>query len=113
MFVEERVYTLKSGQSRAFIREYEDHARAIQEECLGKAVGLYNTQFGAANQIVMMWKFETLEDRNQRFQKLLARKDWQEHLAQGTPMFHKMENKLLAPLPFFAQRLNAGTIPLD
>jgi hypothetical protein len=112
MFVEERVYTLKSGQSRAFVREYEDHARAIQEECLGKTLGIYNTQFGAANQIVMLWKFETLEDRTQRFQKLLARKDWQNHLARGLTMLDRMENKLLAPLPFFAERLGAGSIPL-
>ena len=109
MFVEERVYTMRSGRSRDFIKDYEETGREIQELCLGKTLGAYNTQFGAANQIVMMWKFDSLQDRNERFETLLQRKDWQEYLERNHPFVLKMENKMLVPLPFFKTRLKSPT----
>lgn len=100
MIVEERIYTVQPTKARAFIRILEEGGYAIQSEHLGKAIGFFTTEFGPLNQVIHLWKYESMEDRSRRRAALQADPRWQEVVKQLSALVVKQENKLLVPAPF-------------
>ncbi len=100
MVVEERIYTLQPGQAPAYIRLYEAEGMAIQKPILGRMVGYYSTEFGPLNQVIHLWAYESLAEREERRARLLADERWQAYAAKVRPMVINQENKLLNPAPF-------------
>jgi len=100
MIVEERIYTVQPTKARAFIRILEDGGYAIQSEHLGSALGFFTTEFGPLNQVIHIWKYESMEDRSRRRAALQADPRWQEIVRQLSALIVTQENKLLVPAPF-------------
>ena len=101
MFVDERTYTLHTGQVPVFLKLYEEEAMECQVSILGKMVGYYFTDIGPLNQIVHMWGYESLDDRFERRKLLQASPIWQAYAQKMRPLVVNVENKLLVPAPFF------------
>jgi hypothetical protein len=102
MIVEQRTYTLKAGLVPTYLKLYEAEGLKVQSGHLGHLVGYYSTEVGELNQIVHMWAYTDLADRERRRQSLFADPDWQALVPRLYEMIAKMENKLLAPAPFFS-----------
>lgn len=100
MVVEERIYTLHAGQAPAYLRLYESEGMAIQKPILGRMVGYYSTEFGPLNQVIHLWAYESLQEREERRARLLADDRWKAYAAKVRPMVISQENKLLLPAPF-------------
>ena len=66
MIYEMRTYTLKPTRMADWLALYKSHALAVQQEHLGNLVGFFTTEFGVANQVVHIWGYESLNDRNDR-----------------------------------------------
>ena len=105
MYVEERIYTLHPGKLPAFLKIYEEKGYGPQREILGPPVGWYTADIGELNQVVHLWAYTSLDDREARRVKLYADERFKEYLTQIFPLLVKMENRILKPAPFFVEPL--------
>lgn len=102
MLVEQRTYTLHPGKIRDYLSLYEAEALAIQLRILGRMVGYYRSEIGALNQVVHMWAYTDLREREQRRAELLADEGFQRYVHRMLPMLVSQESRILAPAPFFS-----------
>jgi hypothetical protein len=66
LVVDFRAYTLKPGTAAAFLELFEREGFEPQQRILGNFMGLYRTEFGDINQIVMMFGYADAGDRERR-----------------------------------------------
>ncbi|BEP71422.1 MULTISPECIES: NIPSNAP family protein [unclassified Variovorax] len=101
MLVEQRTYTLHPGQINAYLSLYEAEALAIQRRILGRMVGYYRSEIGVLNQVVHLWAYTDLAEREQRRAVLLADEGFKAYVREMLPMLVSQESRILAPAPFF------------
>ncbi len=100
MIVEQRTTTLKPGATPDYMRLYEDEGYAIQEPILGRLLGWYTSDFGALNQIVHVWGYESYAERERRRAELGGDPRWRAFLAKIRPLILRRESKTLIPAPW-------------
>ena len=66
MIVEQRTYTLKPLRTRDFLELYERAALPLQKKYLGHLVGFFVSEVGPLNQVVHLWAFDSLAERERR-----------------------------------------------
>jgi NIPSNAP len=76
MIVEMRTYTAVPGRAGEFLKLYEELALALQQQYLGGLMGYYVSEVGELNQIVHLWRYESLADREARRARLDADPGW-------------------------------------
>ena len=102
MILDHRTYTLHPGKLAEFIKRYGAEGYPVQTELLGKPYGWFTSMdIGELNQVVHIWQYTDLMDREQRRAKLAADPRWQAYLGKASSFFQKMENKILRGTPFF------------
>jgi hypothetical protein len=102
MILDHRTYTLHPGKIAEFLELYGAEGYPVQTEHLGKPYGWFSSMdIGELNQVVHIWQYTDLMDREQRRAKLTADPRWQAYLAKAAPFFQKMENKILRGTSFF------------
>ena len=101
MFVEQRTYTLHPGKVREYLALYEAEGLAIQLRVLGRMVGYYSTEIGALNQVVHLWAFTDLVERQERRAQLLVEPDFRAYVAKILPLLVSQTSQILTPAPFF------------
>jgi hypothetical protein len=102
MIIDLRTYTLSPGLLPDFLEKYEAEGLPIQKEYLGLPIGYFYTEIGALNQVVHMWGYENLADREQKRGKMEADPRWWDYRNRMTPFGHLslQENKILKPARF-------------
>ena len=100
MIVEERCYTVKPGTVHVYYQDYQPRGLEIQTRILGNLIGYFHTEIGEINQIVHLWRYESLAERERRRGLLAADPDWQAYLKQSPDIIVKMESRILVPAPF-------------
>lgn len=100
VFIELRTYTFHPGRLPEFIRIYEQEGLEVQKRILGNMLGYFTTDIGALNQVVHLWGYEDLNQRQERRALLAADKTWQGYLAKILPLIQTMESKILVPTRF-------------
>ncbi len=73
MIVEQRTYTLRPLRTRDFLALYERAALPLQKKYLGHLVGFFVSEVGPLNQVVHLWAFDSLAERERR--RALMEKD--------------------------------------
>ena len=81
-------------------RDYDPRGLKIQTRILGNLIGYFHTDLGKLNQIVHLWGYESLAERERRRALLAADSEWQEYLMQSPDIILKMESRILVPAPF-------------
>ena len=104
MIVEERIYTLHVGKVPEYLKLYEAEGLAVQTRILGNLLGYYQVEFGPQNQIVHLWSYSGLEDRQTRRKALVRDPDWTNYVKKIRPLVRHQENKLLLPASFMQER---------
>lgn len=104
MIVEQRTYTIRPGKVGAYLELYEAEGLAVQSRHLGDPVGYYSAEIGELSQIIHMWAYVDLNDRQRRRADLYADPDWQSVVGRLFAMIDRMENRILLPAKFFAVR---------
>ena len=66
MIVELRTYTLKALRTADFLALYEQAALPLQRKYLGHLIGFYVSEIGPLNQVVHLWGFDSLAERERR-----------------------------------------------
>jgi NIPSNAP len=100
MIIDERTYTTLPGKTKAFLEIYERLAKPIQWPILGEPIGFFVTEVGELNQVVHLWRYDSMADREQRRAKLAVAPNWGTYLDTATPLLLKMENRILVPTAF-------------
>ncbi len=101
MIVEMRTYTTNPGKARDWLEYYEKNGLPVQKRVLGRLVGFFTTELGPLNQIVHLWAYELLADREQRRAALMKEPEWQAYLKNNPPgLLAAQETKILVPTAF-------------
>ena len=76
MIYEMRTYRLRTGTLPAYLKLVGEEGIAIQKSHLGTLVGYFFSDIGPLNQIVHIWAFAGLDDRETRRTALAADPRW-------------------------------------
>jgi NIPSNAP len=102
VIVDLRTYTVVPGRLKAFLEMYETEGLPIQLRHLGKPIGYFTTEIGTQNQVVHMWGYESMADREKRRAAMEADPAWsayrQKSAASGNLQYQ--ENKILKSVSF-------------
>ena len=102
MIIDHRTYNIKPGKLNDYLKLYEKEGLPLQKKYLGHCVGWYfSNDIGPLNQVVHMWAYPDLNDREDRRNRLAADPAWGGFLAKATDYLINMENKILRPTLFF------------
>ncbi len=108
MIVEQRIYTLHPGAVPEYLRNYQQNGFEVQKQHLGHLVGYFSTEMGPQNQIIHMWAYEDLADRERRRNALASDERWRAYRVTSLPFLMTQENKILIPAPFDPLARNSG-----
>lgn len=76
MIVEQRTYTIKPLRSGEFLELYERAALPLQKKYLGHLVGFFVSEIGPLNQVVHLWAFDSLAERERRRKAMESDAGW-------------------------------------
>lgn len=76
MIVEHRTYTLKALRTGDFLKLYERAALPLQLKYLGHMIGFYVSEIGPLNEVVHLWGFASLAERERRRALMEADPGW-------------------------------------
>ena len=100
MFYEIRTYRLRNGTIPQYLKVVEEEGIAIQKSHLGNLVGYFYSEIGTINEIVHIWAYASLDDREARLQRLAADAEWQAFLPRNRDLIEAAENKIMKPASF-------------
>ena len=103
MIVDHRTYTLHPGKTNEYLETYEKHGFAIQTKHLGQPVGYFFSEIGPMNQIVHIWKYQSLAERDERRAKMTADPGWAAYVKLVQPLILLQETKILKAAKFMPQ----------
>ncbi|HUG38127.1 MAG TPA: NIPSNAP family protein [Candidatus Limnocylindrales bacterium] len=101
MIHELRTYTLKPGTQGEYLKHSGEVGRKIRGNDYGKLEGYWFTEFGSLNQLVHLWSFADLNERERLRAELGKNEAWnKEYVPKIRPILLAQENKILsAALP--------------
>ncbi len=99
MINELRIYTLKAGMAPEVAKNSGTVARDIRGDNYGKLEGYWLTEIGPLNQVVHLWSYESLNDRQRLRAELQKNKRWtEEYLPLIRPHLLRQDIRLLNPV---------------
>ena len=99
MLYEMRTYRLKVGTVPQYLRLVEEGI-VIQREHLGNLVGYFTSEIGTLNEVVHIWAYVDLLDRQRRREELAMDPRWQDFIPKIQALLETMESKILVPTKF-------------
>ena len=102
MIIDERTYTIRPTKVKAYLDLYEKMGMAVQTRIQGQMIGYFTVEVGGVNQIVHMWGYENMADRERRRTELWQNEEWLafvEAVRQSGDLVHQ-ENRILVPASF-------------
>jgi hypothetical protein len=102
MIVDLRTYTMVPGRLNAWLKLYEAEGLPVHTRHLGKPIGVFTTEVGELNQVVLLWGFESQADREKKRAALDADPDWisyRKKSAEAGNVQHQ-ENKIIKSTSF-------------
>lgn len=103
MIYEHRTYTVAHGQMDAYLARYEEHALPLQLKHLGRLLGFFVSEIGPLNQVIHIWVYDSLADREQRRAALEADPAWAAFKLTNRGSFVQQDVKILRPARFSPQ----------
>ena len=102
MIVDMRIYTTRPGKLAAFVALYKEYGWPLQQKYLGRCLGWYTTVEGPLNQVIHMWAYDSLADREARRSAMGADPEWKVFLQRGEELglLVAQENRFLKPTDF-------------
>jgi len=100
MIVEQRTYTLQPGTMKDYLCLFEAQGFAIYREVLGHVIGVFSTEIGPLNQLVVLAGYSDLNDRMARRAALAAHPGWNAYAVQVRPWVVAQDSRILLPAAF-------------
>jgi hypothetical protein len=100
MYYEIRTYKIRTGAVPAYLKLVEEEGIELQKKHLGQLVGYFFSEIGPLNQIVHMWAYASLDEREARRQQLADDPAWQAFSPKIQALLEAMESKIMKPAVF-------------
>jgi hypothetical protein len=102
MIVDLRIYTVRPGKVADYVALYKEYAWPLQLKYLERCLGWYTVTEGQFNQVVHLWGYESLADREKRRAALEADPEWAAYRAKSGAAgnVQHQENKILKSVSF-------------
>lgn len=100
MIVEHRTYTVAHGQMDDYLARYERHGLPLLRRHLGRLLGCYLSEIGPLNQVLHVWVYDSLADRERRRSLLEEDPEWQAFKITNRGTFTHQEVRILRPASF-------------
>jgi hypothetical protein len=100
MIYELRTYRLKPGKTADYLKLVAEEGIAIQKSYLGNLVGYFFSDIGPLNQIVHIWAYRDLADREERREALAHDPAWIAFAPKIQALLDEMDSKILKPTAF-------------
>ncbi|HEX4766146.1 MAG TPA: NIPSNAP family protein [Lichenihabitans sp.] len=100
MIYEMRTYRMKVGAVPPYLKLVEQEGIAVQKGHLGELVGYFSSEIGPLNEIVHIWAYADLADREARRAALAGDARWQDFLPKIQALIETMDSKILRPASF-------------
>jgi NIPSNAP len=111
MIVEMRTYTLKPLRTAEFLSLYERMALPLQKKYLGNLIGFYVSEVGPLNEVVHLWGFDSMAERERRRAEMDRDPAWAAYrnAVRELDAISHQDTKLLKPTTFSpVQAVTAG-----
>lgn len=99
MIVDFRQYTLKTGAVQAFMEMFQKEGLEPQQRIPGNFTGLYRTEIGDINQIVIMFGYADAGERERRRAALYKDSAFAAYLKKARELILKQEVRMLVAAP--------------
>ena len=100
MIVDERTYTIKAGRVNEFVDLLRPEILPLQQRLLGQLLGYFYTEIGTLNQVVHLWGYTDMADRERRRAAMAAYPGWKELTQPVLSLIVAQENRILIPTDF-------------
>ena len=102
MIIDHRTYTFRPGSIQRWLDKYASEGLQIQRKHLGEFVGMFTTEVGNLHEVVFMWAYESLGDREARRAQMESDPDWQAFIREIWELDVIVEQniKMLRPVSF-------------
>lgn len=100
MIVDVRTYTLVPRKMPAYLALFEKHALPVMRRHGLDLVGYYTSQIGPLNQVVHIWRYDSLADLEIKRAARDGDPDWAKFLAQTEGYVMMQDNKIMRPAAF-------------
>lgn len=99
MLIEKRTYTMHPGRMQEFLAIYEAEGLALHTKYL-HLVGYFTTEIGPLNQVITMWRYNSMQERDDLRAQLYADPEWIAFGPKTTSFIQTMETAILKPTRF-------------
>lgn len=103
MIVDVRTYTLVPRKLAKYVELFQAHGLPVMQRHGLVLIGYYTSQIGALNQVVHLWRYDSLADLERKRTARDADPDWAAYLALTEGLVLAQENKIMRPAPFSPQ----------
>ena len=102
MIIDHRTYSFRPGTVRKWLDKYERDGLPIQKKYLGDFVGMFTTEVGNLHQVVFMWAYQSLGDRETRRARMEADPAWEAFIQEIWDLDAIVDQtiKMLRPVSF-------------
>lgn len=100
MIVDVRTYTLIPRKTQEYVAIFERMALPVMRRHGLLLHGYYTSQIGALNQVVHLWRYDSLADLEQKRAARDADPAWGEFLKATEGMVLMQDNKIMRPATF-------------
>ncbi len=99
MIIEKRTYTFHPGKLQEFLAVYEAEGLELHTKYL-RMIGYFVSEIGPLNQVITMWGYESMQERDDLRAKLYSDPEWIAFGPRTTPFIQSMETMILRPTHF-------------
>ena len=102
MYIDHRTYNFFPGKMQAWIDAYERLAWPLQQKYLGRCLGFFRSDIGPLNQVVHLWAYDSLDDRQARRDAMMKDPAWPDFTREVERLgcLQSQEIKILVPVKF-------------
>ena len=100
MIVDIRTYTLIPRKTARYLGLFESHALPVMKRHDLDLMGYYVSYIGPLNQVVHLWRYDSLADMERKRAARDADPAWGEFLALTEGMILAQDNKIMRPASF-------------
>lgn len=100
MIVDVRTYTLIPRKTPVYVGLFESLALPVTKRHGLELMGYYTSQIGALNQVVHLWRYDSLADLERKRTARDADPAWAEFLTRTEGMVLMQDNKIMKPTAF-------------
>jgi hypothetical protein len=100
MIVDVRTYTLIPRKMAIYLELFEKHALPVMKRHGLDLMGYYVSHIGPLNQVVHIWRYDSLADMERKRTARDADPAWGEFLSRTEGMVLVQDDKVMRPTPF-------------